>query len=135
MRISDWSSYVCSSDLPPVEPRRRGRTKRRADEGDREGARAVQPSKLSFSRPDARIHGWAWRRPCHGPLYLVRARMLVRCGRASQGLRQTTIPGFAAAGGVATSARRSEARRGGEEGVSRGNSRGSPSTLKKKKNQ
>src|SRR3546814_10153000 len=31
--------------------------------------------------------------------------MLVRCGRASQGLRQTTIPGFAAAGGFANSAR------------------------------
>src|SRR3546814_12171289 len=44
-------------------------------------------------------------RSSHGPLYLVRARMLVRCGRASQGLRQTTIPGFAAAGGFAHSAR------------------------------
>src|SRR3546814_12767020 len=46
MRISDWSSDVCSSDLEP-------------------GSIDGQGTKLS-----------------HGPLYLFRARMLVRCGRA-----------------------------------------------------
>src|SRR3546814_16502944 len=90
MRISDWSSDVCSSDLEP-------------------GSIDGQGTKLS-----------------HGPLYLFRARMLVRCGRAfhrtveaqplSADASLYIAPSVPVGTGPAmnSSSRRSEARRGGK---------------------
>src|SRR3546814_4160010 len=68
MRISDWSSDVCSSDLPsPFHPRRR------ADEGrmaarPHEAAREREARKLAVAKSERWVCG-RHRRPCRAPAH------------------------------------------------------------------
>src|SRR3546814_13775122 len=52
MRISDWSSDVCSSDLRPLDPRRRSRRRR---SGGRAGAPLVRRLDALRHRPQAEV--------------------------------------------------------------------------------
>src|SRR3546814_6327768 len=71
LRISDWSSDVCSSDLLPRQPRRQGRPHRQPDQvlrnaggisiraaarrpGQRRGARGTARHRPRGARPPAR---------------------------------------------------------------------------------
>src|SRR3546814_13732641 len=112
MRISDWSSDVCSSDLP----------------ASRVGERSLRPCRRKPPPPSCRR--WRCRygpRLKHAPLITHPADMAVR-GRS--GL-------FAPAPPYRTGQRppstRSEERRLGKEGVRTCRSRGAPSHQKKKK--
>src|SRR3546814_6157022 len=69
MRISDWSSDVCSSDLPESEKKARvsGAGVMRISSAARVSAGScVQPAKMSWSsfsdwsRIAAMMRGWAW---------------------------------------------------------------------------
>src|SRR3546814_7942759 len=68
MRISDWSSDVCSSDLPPVRPGREG-----LDPGHRPGA---QPD--TARRADGRVGGLVHPRFAGADLQLRIARAAAR---------------------------------------------------------
>src|SRR3546814_11395590 len=70
MRISDWSSDVCSSDLRTVEPRREGRS--HVPHGDRGGSRGSAPRDAGRAEQVSDEHGGA--RQVHEPLQRPRAR-------------------------------------------------------------
>src|SRR3546814_1493202 len=60
MRISDWSSDVCSSDLSSLSRLRRDRQSARPEDADRRGCRAARPGRQHQARqrrhPRARVH-------------------------------------------------------------------------------
>src|SRR3546814_1872609 len=63
MRISDWSSDVCSSDLLRARQRDRGRVARAPERGAEGAARAVGVLRLVLAVPSVRAGRPTGRRP------------------------------------------------------------------------
>src|SRR3546814_17239248 len=114
MRISDWSSDVCSSDLPTLHPALRLR--RREDETTASYPKAdSRPTQCPVPPSPSIFFDWRTINPGNQ--------------RARRDSRLAILPT-----GVWTLIPRSEDRRGGKRGVSTCRSRGSPVLEKKKKN-
>src|SRR3546814_5171402 len=94
MRISDWSSDVCSSDLRPQSLARRAEARHQLAEGDRADARrtdqaqAVEPLLLAHSPVGAFFEA-----PTFGSVPLRRRAIFSRC-------RHSTISASASATGT-----------------------------------
>src|SRR3546814_15980942 len=113
MRISDWSSDVCSSDLPRRQRHRR---------------LAIFAERLGHLRRDINLA--RERRVAGGEDRLGRVRLADHSARAElEGIVDLGMPGLAAR----DDDRRSAARRVGKEWVGTCRSRGSPDNLKKNK--
>src|SRR3546814_16105267 len=104
MRISDWSSDVCSSDLRPVKPQDQ------ADDGGFARSHLAEDGCLPPSLDDER--------------HIVQRAP----GLAGIGENDVAEPAFAIEIGTPEIAPRSEERREGTEGVSTGGTRWSRST-------